>query len=91
MVPDEARIEQIPIKAYAQECWILAAVQMDNYSTTQHMIAANWAWWTKGSTRGRKRSQATGMTVERFLVDLVALLDINDLPEEPESNPLHAV
>ena len=46
----------------------------------QRMIAANQAWWTKGSTQVRKRSQATGMMVKHLLADLVALLDVNDLP-----------
>ena len=41
--------------------------------------------------RACKWSQATWMKVERLLVDLVALLDVNDSPEEPASDPLRAV
>ena len=48
MVLENAKVEQVPAEAYAQEHHILVAARVDDNATMQMMIVANHARWACG-------------------------------------------
>ena len=81
-VPQGAKVEEIPLPLYMQECRILAELHGDDFSSTEQALRVNQAWYLR-TQRGKATLGKRSNLIRGLLDNFVALLDGEDSELHP--------